>query len=680
MSSNYRVGFAARTVLSVALATALAAGAIPAESRRPVRTFKVRNRGVKEVLQVVEDLLRAGVTYTHTDNGNRVISDGGTGTGAAPKCRYTYDAWNRLVLIEKYNTATTSYDVMNRSDYDGLHWRTRKLAPVTPGSSTSRETFYTYNAAWQAIVEEIDSDHTSSSSQIDRLVHQVFGLRGVNDAIFRREDVRRYYPAVDVYVPCTDPETMEETECYDHTEPAYYTGPDGVFEKSIFQLADAQGSVVSVITAKAWSFTDDTGTARAYGAGRTLETLEYDPYGRSRNISLGGFDHTGTLTVQDIFDFENAWFAGNAAGDQNDNGTLEVQDIFDFLNDWFLGGTTVDAMSASWIDNPYGYCGYYAEKETLGINGARNGFLYQCRFRVYDPITGRWMQRDPAGFISGLNLYEYISGRPISEWDELGLWPDWLDDYAHNFVEGAKEVAESWTGPDVGHNFVEGAKELVSPESQVGQTARRAVAGALVTVVTMGAAAPALAAMGVEGAIAGGAIVGATTGALTNAVDQGLRNLDGTQHGFNWWEFGGTTAGGALLGAGLGALTEAFPVLNRAWYPFGGAPGGTGYRVMSPDEYAGARNGNWEDSGLVRGDPSEQGHKWLWGNRDGAESWLKFVQGNGEDSSFITQVPTAKPLAKYPAFDHPPQGPAFKVPIPDLGPASIPSCPPPQKH
>ncbi len=48
------------------------------------------------------------------------------------------------------------------------------------------------------------------------------------------------------------------------------------------------------------------------------------------------FDHSGTLTVQDIFDFLNAWFAGNPAADFNGGG-LTVQDIFDYLNAWFAG-------------------------------------------------------------------------------------------------------------------------------------------------------------------------------------------------------------------------------------------------------------------------------------------------------------------------------------------------------
>jgi hypothetical protein len=49
------------------------------------------------------------------------------------------------------------------------------------------------------------------------------------------------------------------------------------------------------------------------------------------------FNGVGGLTVQDVFDYLNAWFAGSPAADFNSSGTLEVQDIFDFLNAW-LGG------------------------------------------------------------------------------------------------------------------------------------------------------------------------------------------------------------------------------------------------------------------------------------------------------------------------------------------------------
>ena len=52
---------------------------------------------------------------------------------------------------------------------------------------------------------------------------------------------------------------------------------------------------------------------------------------------LADFNCSGAVTVQDIFDFLNAWFARLPTADFNNSGTVTVQDIFDFLTAWFAG-------------------------------------------------------------------------------------------------------------------------------------------------------------------------------------------------------------------------------------------------------------------------------------------------------------------------------------------------------
>ncbi|HVU64597.1 MAG TPA: CRTAC1 family protein [Phycisphaerales bacterium] len=49
----------------------------------------------------------------------------------------------------------------------------------------------------------------------------------------------------------------------------------------------------------------------------------------------GDWNADGQVSVQDIFDYLNDWFAGSA--DVNGSGTTTTQDIFDFLNGWFSG-------------------------------------------------------------------------------------------------------------------------------------------------------------------------------------------------------------------------------------------------------------------------------------------------------------------------------------------------------
>jgi hypothetical protein len=49
------------------------------------------------------------------------------------------------------------------------------------------------------------------------------------------------------------------------------------------------------------------------------------------------FNNSGAATVQDIFDFLAAYFAGGAGSDFNHSGSVTVQDIFDFLAAYFSG-------------------------------------------------------------------------------------------------------------------------------------------------------------------------------------------------------------------------------------------------------------------------------------------------------------------------------------------------------
>jgi RHS repeat-associated protein len=46
--------------------------------------------------------------------------------------------------------------------------------------------------------------------------------------------------------------------------------------------------------------------------------------------------------------------------------------------------------------------------------------LYFYRARTYLPTHGRFLSRDPLGYVDGMNLYEYVSGRPMKSVDPRG--------------------------------------------------------------------------------------------------------------------------------------------------------------------------------------------------------------------------------------------------------------------
>jgi len=48
--------------------------------------------------------------------------------------------------------------------------------------------------------------------------------------------------------------------------------------------------------------------------------------------------------------------------------------------------------------------------------------LYSSRVRdTYHPTLGRWLERDPAGYVEGMNLYPYVSSNPVALTDPMGL-------------------------------------------------------------------------------------------------------------------------------------------------------------------------------------------------------------------------------------------------------------------
>jgi len=93
------------------------------------------------------------------------------------------------------------------------------------------------------------------------------------------------------------------------------------------------------------------------------------------------------------------------------------------------------------IDNPYLFTGRRLDEETG---------LYYYRARYYDSLKGRFITKDPLGWLSGLNAFVYVDDRPTvlldpyglflvkslpvpNGWDDLGLWY-WENDARQSVV------------------------------------------------------------------------------------------------------------------------------------------------------------------------------------------------------------------------------------------------------
>lgn len=299
--------------------------------------------------------------HDHAGNWTRSVRSG------AQRRDYVHDAWNRLV---KATDDTQPATVRGEYEYNGLHWRTVKRLP---GSSVTAERRLFYSASWQLIEEHVDDD-VDEGFEADRVAQQVWGVRYIDDAVLRRTDAN------------ADGDYVDEGDRTD-----YY-------------LTDAQFSVVAVV--------GPTGALR--------ERVVYSPYGEGRHHWPADLDGDGDVDSGDMAWYQNsANLVGighanyNPDADLNRDGVVGTQDIFIALN-WngkaaLAAGLISDPAGP---DNPVGYCGYVFNAETG---------LYTVRFRHYDPVWGRWLERDPAGYVDGMSLYEYVRSAAATLVDSFGM-------------------------------------------------------------------------------------------------------------------------------------------------------------------------------------------------------------------------------------------------------------------
>jgi RHS repeat-associated protein len=88
----------------------------------------------------------------------------------------------------------------------------------------------------------------------------------------------------------------------------------------------------------------------------------------------------------------------------NGNGTLQTRYDYDLWG----GRTKITGM----MESEVGYTGHHHH----GKSG-----LVLTWYRAYDPVTGRWLSRDPIGENGGINLYGYVGNEPVNFFDEYGL-------------------------------------------------------------------------------------------------------------------------------------------------------------------------------------------------------------------------------------------------------------------
>ena len=104
----------------------------------------------------------------------------------------------------------------------------------------------------------------------------------------------------------------------------------------------------------------------------------------------------------------------------------------------------VTVLDADWADDDDSLSDWDNEILFAGYRHDPETDLYHVRNRYHHSGLGRWMTRDPAGYVDGMNLYEYIMSTPTMGTDPFGL-DCWLVDLLKGLWEAAKNVVGSGT-------------------------------------------------------------------------------------------------------------------------------------------------------------------------------------------------------------------------------------------
>ncbi|MCG8376320.1 MAG: RHS repeat-associated core domain-containing protein, partial [Chlorobiales bacterium] len=177
-----------------------------------------------------------------------------------------------------------------------------------------------------------------------------------------------------------------------------------------------------------------TGLVRKNGA--LVEANRYDAYGDVEVFGYHPYDVTRDDVVQtaDLLatvDERDATGPGVATGDPTTDHDMDGDTDNDDVN--LVSGawaSQTQNLRVSGVGNPYLFTGrrwhFFEDLNEAGTNPNRR--VQYNRARHYDPVHGRWLQRDPAGYVDGMNLYEYVRSNPSTGVDPSGLWW-WRDKY-----------------------------------------------------------------------------------------------------------------------------------------------------------------------------------------------------------------------------------------------------------
>lgn len=103
---------------------------------------------------------------------------------------------------------------------------------------------------------------------------------------------------------------------------------------------------------------------------------------------------------------------GSVVAITNRAGAVVERYDYDAFGKFIIYNGVFAGRSSSAIQNTFTFTGRQFDAETG---------LYYYRARYYDPAQGRFLQRDPLGYVDGMGLYGYVKNSPTALLDPMGM-------------------------------------------------------------------------------------------------------------------------------------------------------------------------------------------------------------------------------------------------------------------
>jgi RHS repeat-associated protein len=304
----------------------------------------------------------------------------------------TFSDANELVSVDEDNDSTAdrtfTHDAVGGLTDNGTYkfkWDAFGRLVEIQDQSSDPVCKYAYDGLHRLVTRQDDSDLDGDIDVNDDVEHYVWTPQWRLAAVYLNSDTS----PTETYLhhASGNMDTMISRE--------RDTTGNGTLDERVYFCHTRRGDTAAVLTSD----------------GKLLEWAKPDVYGEPRLISACDIDEDGDVDLSDL---------GAING--------RIGGAYDVIYDNDLDGD-IDSTDASRCSSTF--YGASGGRGVLSNQGVRHGYasylhdpaipsLCYVRHRWYDTTRGYWLSRDPLGYVDGMNLYQYVSGKPVVAWDPDG--------------------------------------------------------------------------------------------------------------------------------------------------------------------------------------------------------------------------------------------------------------------